>query len=346
MNMKRFVCGAMAAALLALPALALEEGPLAVEIPLGTESPAAAQDPAFALSQWKQLYPIHYAGVAAGLEENRLSLKDSLEDPGLGKIILHLSEQTRILDAATGEPRTFADLKEGEELSVWTSPVMALSMPPQSTAQVILCNIPEDGFAPIYAEIQQVNRGEDGSLSALTTDDVVLHLGQETELFAYRSKNIVALEDLRPGDRILAWYSMVMESYPAQAVPGKVMVFPYEYEGWISVEADGSFAVDGQESATAGKVEEESLSLPLRAVAEALGCEVRWNAETPDQVKVLKDGQELYAVTLGSATLVAEGDMVYEMGAPAQAQEGITYLSADDLIRHHNLKLEGRWPQA
>lgn len=330
MKLNRILCSALAAAMLSVPALAADIVPINApveELPTQTETEVPAV-PGFTLAQYHQLFPNRIWGTAGELGEDRLTLNRGGEEAG--EFILHLSEQTVVLDAVTGEPRTLADIKEGDSLTVWTAPQTMLSLPPQSAAQVILCNIPADYAVPHYAEIQQVLEREDGKVSVLTSDNVILKLDGETELFAYKTRNIVGLDDLKPGARILSWYGATTRSLPPQAAPDKVMVFPYGYAGWLTAPAADQVSVNGEALSVPGYVEEETLMLPVRALAEALGCEVLWSTETPDQVVVNQGGETLYTLTLGE---------------DAVAEDGVTYLAADELIELHDLKAEHRWPQ-
>ena len=84
--------------------------------------------------------------------------------------------------------------------------------------------------------------------------------------------------------------------------------------------------------------------VPVRALAEALGCEVDWDPAQPDTVSVTRDGQPLYSFQAGGNTATVEGDMVVGLRVASAAKGGVTYLAADDLISFHHLKLTGRWP--
>lgn len=59
---------------------------------------------------------------------------------------------------------------------------------------------------------------------------------------------------------------------------------------------------------------DDRVLVPLRAIFEALGCEVLWNGET-QEVRALKDGTEL-ALTIGSKAMVVNG-APYELEVPA-----------------------------
>lgn len=338
MNHKKLLASALAAALtlsLAVPALAAE--------PVGAD--AAAEAPAYELVQRGETFPTRVWGAAVELGDMSLTLENSNESDPYQKVVVNVEEDTLILDAVTGEAKTFDDLRTGETVYAWVGPDMTKSLPPISTGRVILCGLPADYAAPTYAEVESVTETESGADVCLN-NDVVLHLSADTGYLAAPGweKETVSAADIVPGTRVLAWYSVVTLSLPAQASPEKVMVFPSDYAGWVA--ADGlTVTVNGQalalEGAAAAKVENGHLMVPVRALAEALGCEVAWEPYT-NQVTVTRDGVECYHFTIGGDQ-AAKGDVTVGLVAPANAVDGVTFLALDDLIVLHGLKLSAGW---
>ena len=338
MNHKKLLASALAAALtlsLAVPALAAE--------PVGAD--AAADPPAYEMVQRGETFPTRVWGAAVELGDMSLTLENSNESDPYQKVVVNVEEDTLILDAVTGEAKTFDDLRTGETVYAWVGPDMTKSLPPISTGRVILCGLPADYAAPTYAEVESVTETESGADVCLN-NDVVLHLSADTGYLAAPGweKETVSAADIVPGTRVLAWYSVVTLSLPAQASPEKVMVFPSDYAGWVA--ADGlTVTVNGQalalEGAAAAKVENGHLMVPVRALAEALGCEVAWEPYT-NQVTVTRDGVECYHFTIGGDQ-AAKGDVTVGLVAPANAVDGVTFLALDDLIVLHGLKLSAGW---
>ena len=338
MKHKKLLASALAAALtlsLAVPALAAE--------PAGAD--AAAEAPAYELVQRGATFPTRVWGAVVELGDMSLTLENSNESDPYQKVVVNVEEDTLILDAVTGEAKTFDDLRTGETVYAWVGPDMTKSLPPISTGRVILCGLPADYAAPTYAEVESVTETESGADVCLN-NDVVLHLNADTGYLAAPGweKETVSAADIVPGTRVLAWYSVVTLSLPAQASPEKVMVFPSDYAGWVA--ADGlTVTVNGQalalEGAAAAKVENGHLMVPVRALAEALGCEVAWEPYT-NQVTVTRDGVECYHFTIGGDQ-AAKGDVTVGLVAPANAVDGVTFLALDDLIVLHGLKLSAGW---
>ena len=206
-------------------------------------------------------------------------------------------------------------------------------------------NIPADFGVPTYAEVQSVAETEAG-VDVYVSGDVVLHLTGETQYLAGPGNTCgtVSAADLYPGVRILSWYDVVTMSLPAQAVPGKVMVFPSAYAGWVTAEGL-SVSVNGEalelSGTSAARVENDRLLVPVRKVAEALGYQVSWEPYT-NRVTVSEGEGELYHFTIGEEQ-AAKGDVTVGLVAPTQAVDGVTFMALDDLISLHALKLESNW---
>lgn len=144
-----------------------------------------------------------------------------------GERVLNVSKDTVWINAKTRSAGSSTRLKVGEKLYVFHSIAMTRSLPPQTAAFAIVRNVPQDTMCPQYITVDQVEKQKDGSLQ-ITTDDgeMILMLNKETSLIPYRTKNIVKLEDIEKGSRLMVWYSIVGTSYPARVYPEQVMLLP------------------------------------------------------------------------------------------------------------------------
>ena len=316
---RRILSAALSAALLVTGVCAAEGS---VELTAGTQAEG----------------PVLVWGTVQEIAEGRIRLENSNDQDPYREIVLVVGPETAILDAVTGAPRPFADLQENETLYAYVGPAMTMSLPPVASAQVVLCGIPADFGAPTYAEVQAVRGRGDGGVDAYVTGDVILHLSADTELTAYRTKNIVGLDDIRPGVRLLSWYDIVTLSLPAQATPAKVLVFPYGYEGYVTV-SEGTVSLDGEPVGEARTAEGQTM-VPVRALAEALDCTVTWQADT-NAVSVVRGEEVLYRFVIGSGTVERDGG---ETVVATFAENGVTFMPLEALAWLHALKVETPWP--
>ena len=324
-------------AALALPAAAAGEAP-----PVSGEGGSAPSEPAYQVSRPQESLPIPVWGTVSALREDRLLLTCDSEDAPYSQIVVRVTESTPVLDAVSGEARSLAALQEGEVVYAWVGPAMTRSLPPIANAALLLCGIPEDFHTPAYAEVENVFRSGD-QLSVYMSNHIVLHLDADTKLLAAPGQEAPSLEDIVPGARLLSWYTFAALSNPPQSSPSQVVVFPSQYDGYVSVPGLGmdvhlnGAPLELPEKAPA-KVEDGHLMLPVRAVAEALGCQVGWDNDANAAV-VSRDGAELYRLVPGQDTAVWNGSGAALLTAP-QVTDGVTYLSLEDLVLLHGLKLE------
>ncbi|MDY5613523.1 stalk domain-containing protein [Dysosmobacter sp.] len=306
------LCAAMVCA---LPAFAAEED-------------AAAEVPAY-------LAPVRVWGKVTRLENGAVLLKNSNENDPYHEIILHLAETAPVVDAVTGLPLD-RELRNGETVYAWVGPAMTLSLPPQATAEVVVANIPADFGAPQYYQVARVKPQAKIAIyppPALTHVDLVTTGGEEltvtdgATLFPYLTKQMVTLGSLTPGSRILVW-----RGYNGTVT--KVMLFAYEYRGYISWEPTGEVSVNDQRLPVAGKVVNGEVLLPIRAVAEAAGYEVNW---VPGQGAVVTNGENLVFSVLPGQDVARTSDGEAWLTGTCYFEKGTTYLPADDLIRLLNL---------
>ena len=295
--------------------------------------------------------PVQVWGTLTWLDDGGLYVENSSGDETLDKVILH-GESIICLDAVTGDPMDIQDLEDGDTIYAWVGPAMTLSMPPHATAILILGNIPADYAVPQFYEIVSVTPQAMAAIyppPAMTwtevtaTDGTTLTITDGAALAPYLTRNIVRLEDLIPGTRILVWSD-------AQGEPEKVLVFPYEYRGYVSVAEDGTVSVNGSVVSRKAKTTDGGALLPVRAVAEALGMSVRWDAQLGAVVSY-GDGQErpegvtsgtlMTAVPGGAITIVNSDGSTSELSGTCLKEGGTTYVSQSALLRALDLYLAG-----
>ena len=152
----------------------------------------------------------------------------------------------------------------------------------------------------------------------------------------YLTKNIVKNTDIRMGVRVLAWYDVVAESYPAQATATKAVLLPAQ-DRELTMISEGDIAIGK------AKVENGIVMVPLRQVAEKLGFKVTWDGAA--ESVHLTDGTRQITVKLGvdsyAYSAAKEGldgmSAPASLGAAAYEAEGTTWAPAELF----NLLVEG-----
>ena len=316
-----------------------------VDVPTG-DPLAPPEELVYTIAQQHQPDLVRVQGTVS-VEEDRILVTNSSEWAEYPEIVLNVAEDTLILNAVDGGAMAAEDLREGEYVYAYVSPAMTRSLPPIATAAVILAAIPADYGVPAYSTVEQVNVWE-GRTSILMSDDVTYSMG-DAELLAGPgfTCGTITLADITPGCGLLAWYDMLAESFPARAWPVKVMVIPSPYDAWAELEP-GKLAVNGTEveltAAEQPYVEGETLMVPVRAFAEALGCQVLWDPARPDKIAVRGEKTEYLLILGNDRANTGDGGSGTALTGTLTARNGVSFLPADDLLDLHNVRVEGLWP--
>ena len=303
---------------------------------------AAAAETAPAAEEPEKLPPfVQVWGKVSPWEGEGIYLKNDDKDSHLNEVVIHPGDAPAV-DGATGLPLDLEKVKEGDTLYVWTGPAMALSLPPQMSALVIVGNVPAGAAAPELGEIARravsPAPGDKGNPTFALTGGETLEVTDKTAYTPWLTRQMVRMEDLNPGDRALVWKDK-------NGAAEKVQLLPGVYQGYVSTFAtmhDVRIAVNGGFDAErdqgvpqfSGQRTDKGVMAPIRGVAEAAGYEVRWDKALG--VVVSRDGETVFSVQPGAETVQTPEGEGY-LSAPCLKEGGTTYLPLEDLCHWLNL---------
>ena len=259
----------------------------ALSVPALAAEPAAPQT-GTSLTQEETLPDsvLYYGTVTEVVrDEDGTVSRLALSSERYGDYVMNLSADAVWVDAGKRTASDPSDLEAGEAVYVFHSPVSTRSLPPQSAAYAVVRNMPQDMGCPMYHEVEAVTE-QDGRLT-ITTDNggLLLHVNEETQCVDYATGKAVDPAHLKEGGRVMAWYDIVLTSYPGQAGPSCLMLLP-EVEEQTSADqpaeatelADGtalSIVLEGDMVLPVkGSYENGAAMVPVAAAAKALGYEV------------------------------------------------------------------------
>ena len=274
-------------------------------------------------------------GTAARQADGSLLVQKPGETQPTDGYIFWLKD-TMVLDAVSGEPVDAKAIKDGSIVYAWlgAQTAMTMSLPPQTTPELLLINIPADFQVPQYDIIARANyimKGIPGysGMAITLSDGTACLVWQDATVTPYLTRNRVTYQDLLPGARVLVWTD-------DKGQVSKVIVFPYEYKGGLSLGDSGFLCVNGYLTvyppALRRPYNDERLYAPIRAVAEAAGYSVSWDKEFGVTVK---DGGEM-VFQICPDTDLAHGPAAadrHSLAGPCLIADGVTYLEVHDLAR-------------
>lgn len=213
-------------------------------------------------------------------DNTRILAENDLEE-GLDALYAYISDDVILLNDKTIDFIEKEDLKEGMEVSIYyhKDTVMALSHPPMLGPDVVVVNEGKDAKGVEVSKFNKDFLNSEGSLYVRPGKDTII---------IDKAGNKVEKEALVDRDWI-AFYSVVLESYPGQTSPHKVILMPQREELPQSTEIVLKDEVY--------KNDKGVLMIPLRQVAEGLGYKVTWNQEAKS-AEILK-GPQWSLVTIG-----------------------------------------------
>ena len=232
----KLIAAALCAAMLCVPALAAgtqRKLPLLAQA-AGNATGAGAYVP-------NPQYTV-ISGTVAHQKDGGLLMSTSTGEPTEDYILW--TEGVMILDAVSGEPVDAKSIKGGSTVYAWlgAQTAVAMSLPPQVTPELLLVNVPADYKVPQYDVIVRSD-GLTGlgipnrsGMSVTLSDGTVYQVWQDAQVKPYLTRNRVTYQDLLPGTRVLVWAD-------DKGQASKIIIFPYEYKGSVSLDGYGRLYV-------------------------------------------------------------------------------------------------------
>lgn len=241
----------------------------------------------------------------------------------------------KILDFADAD-----DLKEGMEVTIvyHKDTIMALSYPPMLGPDAVIINDSED-FQGVM-----VSKFDDKLLNA--EGDMIIRPSEKTVIVDKDGEKLQT-EDLYDRD-LIAFFDIVLTSYPGQTSPKKIVVMPEREELPVEEPSEETPIVDEvpeeiKEFKEFVLVNEYIKNIngadmiPLRLVGEALDYEVKWNQET--KTAELTKGAQWTAVTIGKDNYNF-AKMLIKLGVAPEMVDSITYVPSSFIEEVLRVKVE------
>lgn len=278
------ILGGMMLCLTGIPALAADQEPLVI-----SPAPASQTEEAIMPQSSGPDNLLYYGAVRITARDSQgRPTQLSLATDQYSTWTLTADENTAWVDSGKHAASDPADLKDGEQVYVALAYDRA-----QADAQLlsngrvlaVLRNVPQDGGCAQYHVIGGIEQNSKGQY-VLTTDNggLLISAGENTGTSSYDG-SALSLADLKVGDRILAWYDVVLTSYPGQTYATHIMRLNQPQLTAGTRLADGTqltLKLNGKDSAVTGSITSDQPMVPVAAVARELGLQVYYDAVNGD----------------------------------------------------------------
>lgn len=225
------------------------------------------------------------SGVVASVDGHRVTVRG---EGSFAEVVLSVDETAYLVDGQDGEAVDFAALQTGDKVTAYYGPRLTRSIPPQGSA-IALVRGERDGAA-LYMQAEEVTALPGGGVRVLCSN--------RDRLVTILPEVFPQADQIRKGTEMLVWYDFMTLSLPGQATAKKARILtPKQAAAEITIYAADGYASVGQKRVQIRETQ-ETVYLPLRAVAEAAGYDVRWTAAS--QKAELVSGARYAALHIGS----------------------------------------------
>lgn len=171
-------------------------------------------------SMAEPLSPVRIWGPVTVETADRIVIDNQSGSSSAGDIVIHISEDTKILSAVSGMPLAADQLTDGETVYAYVGPAMTMSLPPQTGSEMILAQIPADYKVPDYIEVASMEAVDSG-YRLTSSDGLVFQVPSDCPITPYLTRNMLYLENLYAGAHCLVW------SDSSNTATGILMFQPY-----------------------------------------------------------------------------------------------------------------------
>ena len=168
-----------------------------------------------------KLLPLEIYGTIIAESDTSITIKDDLSD---NTVILHISQDTYIVDATTGIAAMLKD-RSSDRIAAFYGPAATMSIPAQSNAVAIALNLPENNRSPKFVIVEALEKLEGAVKITTNNGGLIITINSENPIIPYRTRNIVTLDHIQVGAELMVWYDMVAMSYPGQTTSNRTVFF-------------------------------------------------------------------------------------------------------------------------
>ncbi|MCB2296882.1 hypothetical protein [Clostridium tagluense] len=179
--------------------------------------------------------------VQASESKSRFTIENNKSNND--KLILNLNDATEIISATDGKKLNLTDIKDGVKVKVYYGPAVTASIPPMSTANMIIVEQGEEESGLCnYGIITDVSlMKENKEIKAIMNGEIDTNLiiSEKTEIVDSKTGKVVSYKDIKKGTRVVAYYNITTMSMPPIATPKKVVILSNQKDKDLSATATG-----------------------------------------------------------------------------------------------------------
>lgn len=152
-------------------------------------------------------------GVTLEVQDNVLIIKGEGHHNLVAAVV---TDNTYLLNGKNGKDKKFSSFKVGKEVTVYYSPKMTRSIPPQAEAYAVILGDNSEKVGKFF-KVGEVTMSEDGTYVNVTNTN-------ESLIATVDKKANKKFAEIKAGDNLMVWYDMMTMSLPALTNANKVVI--------------------------------------------------------------------------------------------------------------------------
>ncbi len=194
-------------------------------------------------------------GLVSDIQSSEHGFRFTIKDnEGNDKIILNVNSDTEIISTKDGKKLNIGDVKTGAKVKAYYGPAVTMSLPPMSTANLLIVEQGEEVGSCNYGIITDVSLVKEGKqnkeikqgknnkeiIALMDSEiDTKLMINEKTKIVDSKTGKVVSYKDIKKGIRVIAYYNITTKSIPPIATPEKIVILSNKEEKELSLSATG-----------------------------------------------------------------------------------------------------------
>lgn len=153
-----------------------------------------------------QLETVRIQAIVKAVEGEQILAESQSEDICQGEIILNTSVfDTRFVNGETGFRADTADLQAGDVIYADIRTITTESLPPQATAEIIICGMPEESTLPEYILTESIEWQEDQNWRLVASSGTIYQIPRDCSVISYGMNELASFRIISKDSKLLIW---------------------------------------------------------------------------------------------------------------------------------------------
>lgn len=154
----------------------------------------------------EQTETMRIRAIVKEVEDEKILVESQSEETYCGEILLHTSVyDTRFVNGESGFRAELSDIKAGDVIYADIRTTVAESLPPQTTAEIIISQMPEGVSAPDYILTDAFERQEDESWCLVSSSGTVYQVPKYCPGISYGMNELSSFRIISESNKLLVW---------------------------------------------------------------------------------------------------------------------------------------------